>query len=127
MAGDWKECFTCREIENALIHVNRKEYLQVYESPPLRRPLLRDLGLRGDGPVVQSILEGSYRPPPGIDAYTRLYLEALESPIKDKLGLVEAPQICEEDNIYDLSKTSERTSSPPLGLHYGLWKANSQD
>ena len=54
-------------------------------------------------------------------------MTAMESPIKEKLGSSPLPTITDQDNINNLLKTPEKTSLSPSGLHYGLWKANSQD
>ena len=89
--------------------------------------MVSKLGLKGKGPAVDSILKGIYIPPDNIDKATAAYLRTLESPVKENLGNIPLPEITQQDNIDDLRKMHEKTSSSPSGLHYGLWKANSKD
>ena len=122
-----KDCFSKEEIESELLTENKKECLKAYDSPALQYPLCQELGLQGDGPAVEDILRGEYNPPSGTDPYMEAYLKALESPNKDELDNIPLPWISLVDNMEDLHKTAKRTSSSPLGLHYGLWKTNSMD
>ena len=122
-----RECYDQRSIEEALLSFNKNEYLQSYQTPPLSSQLKIDLGLKGDGPEIDNILNGNFHPSYPLDEHTLAYFRALESPIKERLADIPLPCITEKDNIDDLLKTPEKTSSSPSGLHYGLWKANSKD
>lgn len=97
--------------------------MQSYGTPFLTEPLLSDIGLRGDGPKVDDILEGTYDHP-DVDPITKVYIQELCYP-NDYTYDDDVNKVTPSDNKYDLHRTKERTSSSPSGLHYGMWKANS--
>lgn len=47
------------------------------DSPPMVPPLVQDIGYLGVGPACQDILDGTYKPPPGIDNYAGQWLSQL--------------------------------------------------
>eukprot|EP00957_Ditylum_brightwellii_P151226 11515026-Ditylum_brightwellii.AAC.1 len=104
---------------------NRKKYLQSYGTPFVEEPLLTNMGLTGNRPAVQSILEGTHEPTDGVDDITKQYISQLQFP-PDYVPPPDCP-LTVEDHRYDLKHTPKSKSSLPSGLHYGLWKAKGID
>ena len=120
--GVREELLNEREIVGACIRENKKKYFQTYNTPSLMEPLLSEIGLKGDGPGVESILNGTFQCN-NIDQYTEAYYKELKRP--QNFTPIPEEEITPQINVDDLKHTKERTSSSPSGLHYGLWKANS--
>ena len=79
--GEMVEITTKEELEQALLHENEWKYHQTEGfSQLLSGPLLDDIGLLGEGPHVENILNGSYVVPDGTNPGTKLYLAAMAVP-----------------------------------------------
>lgn len=120
-----EECLSEHDIVAACLAENKKKYLQSYDTPCLMEPLISALGLKGDGPAVDDILNGQFNCP-DVSPTTQAFLRELASP-QQPTPSPEYSRISEQNNIDDLKKTQEKTSSSPSKLHYGLWKTNSLD
>ena len=77
--GEREELLNEREIVGACISENKKKYFQTYNTPSLMEPLLSKIGLKGDGPGVESILDGTFQFN-NIDQYTEAYYKELKCP-----------------------------------------------
>ena len=108
------------DIEQALLMENLRKYHQIEGfSQLLLGPLLDDIGLLGEGPQVDNILDGSYIVPDGTTTGTRLYLSSMIRPTgtdctRKKYSI--------EDFKLGWKKMKERTSSHGPA-HFGHYKA----
>lgn len=58
------------EIEFNIMNSNRMKYHQTETTCPFfKEPLLSHFGICGDGPAIQSFMDGSYKVPVGVDEY----------------------------------------------------------
>jgi hypothetical protein len=73
-----------RDMEKAIMEENEKKFLQAIHTPFMQQPLLRDFGYLGIGPHADEVMQGEYPTPPGVDQYTRAFIEhlAMEPPIQ---------------------------------------------
>ena len=108
-----------REMEKLIMDENEKKYHQTEKSCPLLQgQRLEDIGLLGDGPEVENILNGTYQQPPDISPATKLWLDNLFIPNRDTLEAV-LTTLAEYKRGWGYVK--ESTSSGIL--HFGHYKA----
>ena len=118
--GEEIELTSREEIEQALLLEHARKYHQIENFCPLLfGELLRDIGLLGDGPHVDNILNGLYIIPDEADDGTRLYLQSLVRPATFRPS---THQYGLEDFKTSWKRTKERTSSHGPA-HFGHYKA----
>jgi exonuclease III len=116
--GRQREICNRPSIEQHLMEANEKKYHQTENGCPLTKgQLCKDIGLLGEGPKVQDILNGTYRYPPGTNNATKDFLRQLKCPP----GFRSCEPISFEEFKQGWIKTKERTSS--CGPHFGHYKA----
>ena len=117
-----KEITKKAEMEKLIIAENEKKYHQTENSCPLLQgQLLEDIGLLGDGPAVEDILNGTYIPPPSSSTATKLWLKNLHIPNRDKR---EAIQSTLREYRHGWKLVREHTASGEL--HFGHYQACAQ-
>jgi hypothetical protein len=67
--GDWVECRSKDEIEDACISEAQRRFHQTKGTPPMTAPLNIQLGYMGIGDAADRILDGQYKSKPGTDPY----------------------------------------------------------
>jgi hypothetical protein len=115
------------EMEDACIDENIAWFSQSHDTPPMTEPLVSDLGYLADTPESQSILDGTYIPPPGVNFYARLLLRELRMPDNMRLSPMTAVSVTPASNRQAWKRQKEAVSSEPDGLTYSHYIAGSQD
>ena len=107
------------EMETLIIAENEKKYHQTEKSCPLLQgQLLEDIGLLGDGPEVDNILNGKYKIPEGTSEAVKLWIKNLHIPNRDDREAM-LTTLTEYRQGWKLVK--EHTASGQL--HFGHYKA----
>lgn len=107
-------------MEDYIIRENERKFHQTEGwSPLLEGDLFRDLGKYGEGPKVESVLDGSYEPPPGTSEATKLWLKSLASPNGNYREWYNTSYM---DFQKGWKKVKERTTSGEL--HFGHFKSS---
>ena len=120
------------EIETASLNEYEKRLNLTVQSPPMTSPLLDDLGYLGVGPGSQSILDGTYCPPSGVDPYAVDWLSQLHwaCPSRDRTtppSIFRPCGISTKEHITSWRYAKERIAPGHSGLHPAHWKASCQD
>jgi hypothetical protein len=123
--GDWVECTSKDEIEDACISEAQRRFHQTKGTPPMTAPLNIQLGYMGIGDEAERILNGQYESKPGTDRYAQILLKALSrvAPTEDELEV----GISTPDFVSGWKKAKEKTASGPSLVHFGHCKAMAQD
>ena len=107
------------EMEKYIIKENEEKYHQTEKSCPLLQgQLLEDIGLLGDGPKVDEILNGTYVPPPNTTKAVKMWLKNLHIPERDER---EAVLTTLQEYRKGWQIVREHTASGEL--HFGHYKA----
>ena len=107
------------EIEKLIIAENERKYHQTEKTCPLLQgQLLEDIGLLGDGPKVDAILNGTYIPPPETSHAVKKWLQNLHIPNRDEREAA-LTTIHQYKRGWKLAR--EHTASG--NLHFGHYKA----
>jgi hypothetical protein len=87
--GDWVECTSKDEIEDACISEAQRRFHQTKGTPPMTAPLNIQLGYMGIGNATDRILNGQYESKPGTDSYAEIPLKSLSllAPKEDELEI----------------------------------------
>ena len=101
----------------------KRKYHQTENTPPMKQPLLSQIGELGIGRQTEDILRGKFQPKPRSDHYANILMQKL-SRIDDKMI---TPGITTEDYQEGWRKAKERTSSGGTILHFGHCKSMAQD
>jgi len=110
------------EMERLIIQENESKYHQTESRCPLLQgQLLRDIGLLGDGPEVENILNGTYEYPDDTSEAVRLWLDNLHTPDR-QMTEPKGYTLREYRRGWKLAK--EFTSSGDL--HFGFYKADAE-
>ncbi len=72
------ECTTPDDMYRAAQQENESRFTQSLVTPSMQEPLLSLIGPLADTEHAEAILAGSFDPPPGLDQYTLLLLQALQ-------------------------------------------------
>ena len=116
--GNIIEHNTKEALESCIRISNKKKYHQTEEHCPLlQSPLIQELGIMGEGPAIQEILQGKYEIPNTIDQYTKAFIETCQPPPKEKSKMTRSPQSFSQS----WKKMKEKTSSGEL--HFRLFKS----
>ena len=109
------------EMERMIIAENQKKYHQTEaRCPLLRGQLLEDIGILGNGPAVEDILNGTYECPEGTSEATKLWLKTLHIPNRDTRT---APIQTLREYQQGWKKAREFTASGDL--HFGHFKVEA--
>ena len=118
--GSITEVTQPRKMVRHIIKENSAKYNQNGDCPLLQDKLLKDLGILGDGPEVENVLNGTYEPPPSTSWATRRWLQQMK---------IENPTVRDEiatslkDYRRGWRKAKERTASGDL--HMGHFKVGA--
>ena len=114
--GDWVECTSKDEIEDACISEAQRRFHQTKGTPPMTAPLNIQLGYMGIGDAADRILDGQYKSKPGTDPYAEILLKSLSrvAPEEDELEI-------------SISTTNFVLGEGPSPVHFGHCKAIAQD
>ena len=119
--GIQKDITKKSEMEKYIIRENEKKYHQTERSCPLLQgELLDDIGLLGDGPAVEDILNGTYSFPPNTSEITKKWIRNLHIKNRDKRQAV-ANTLREYRQGW--KRVKEFTASGEL--HFGHYKAGA--
>jgi hypothetical protein len=123
--GDWVECTSKDEIDDACISEAQRRFHQTKGTPPMTAPLNIKLGYMGIGDAADQILDGQYESKPGTDPYVEILLKSLSrvAPEEDELEI----GISTTDFVSGWKKAKEKTASGPSPVHFGHCKAIDQD
>ncbi|KAI2502879.1 hypothetical protein MHU86_11548 [Fragilaria crotonensis] len=123
---EWRQVEVPTEIVRLLQERNRKHFGQAKGTPFTVPPLLDDLGFRGDRPLSQRILEGTYEHQPGevdqVSENVRLLLQHFEQ-VQEMAEAPSFPTISMDEFTSKLRVWSESTTTSPSGMHLGHYKA----
>jgi hypothetical protein len=115
------------KIEEVCINENISRFSQSYGTPPLREPLLSELGIWGDGPAVEAILQGTYEPPDDIDNFTRKLLKEMKMPEAIRNRDIVHPVVTSQIQQDAWKKQKEMTSASSSSPSFSHYKATSND
>jgi len=116
---------TKSKVETALSTALQAQFKCAHGSPFLQAPLALLVGPFSTGPAAAAILEGTLQCPLDVDKYTRQFIKALQFPSLAICASQVSTLLCPEDFIAHWHHAKEHTSSSPLGLHFGHYKATS--
>ena len=109
------------EIFRACAEENEKKYHQSRDTPCLQPPLQELLGYVGLTEFADSILDGTFQPPPGVSPYAIELFCQLKKPDNVQLDEV-ATQLTIEQFQSGWKRMKEFTSAGKSGLHFGHLK-----
>ncbi len=118
---EWTQIEVPSEILRLLQERNRSHFGQAHGTPFTVPPLSVDLGFRGDGPISDEILLGTY-PTHEFEENVQLLLRHLEQ-VHEMAAAAEYPTISDKDFTNKLQVWKESTTTSPSGLHLGHYKA----
>jgi hypothetical protein len=112
-------------LEGVIIQENEHKFHQTEKDCPLLKgTLYKDIGICTTGPsVLNTILDGTYNPPPSCSRATKAFLTACQKPRTD--ATIGYDYLSKENYILTWSKAKERTGSGQT--HFGHWKAALND
>ena len=120
--GEIQDITNKKEMEAMIIEENEKKYHQTKQRCPLLTgQLLEDIGLLGDGPRVDNILNGTYKCPEDTPEVVKMWLENIAIPNQDNRTHT-LQSLRSYHNGWKLAK--EYTSSGVL--HFGHFKAEAE-
>ena len=122
---DWVQHDTQEDIEKVCAWENERRFRQTSDTPFMIPPLVNEVGYLGNTEAAESILAGTYTPPPGTDKYAAKLIPHLKRPeciANDKPVDI---SINKERHIRGWRKCKERTSAGPSPLTYSHFKAGS--
>jgi hypothetical protein len=125
--GKRVELTTKPEVEKPCIRENERRFGQAEDTPFMQPPLLDKFGYTAATQAGEDVLQGTYRVPDSVDAYTRTFLGFLKLPPNFVPPNDAATIITPEENRKAWSRQSERTASESTGLHFGHYKTAIQD
>lgn len=105
---------------------NKQWFRQANDTPFMKSPLVEEFGYLGVGENAQSVLAGTYTPPPGTNEYVAMLLEQLQIPEGIKNDLMGA-FIETEQYMKGWRHAKERTTMGSEFLHFGHFKAGVRD
>lgn len=114
-------------MEEACIAENISRFTQSEDTPPMIEPLLSDLGYLADTPEAESILNGTYQPPAGVDYYAKLFLRELRMPENVRRNPMTSTTVTPAANKHAWLKQKESVSADPDGLSFSHYKAGAHD
>ena len=122
------ECYTLRhEVEQVIANVNEKKYHQTEGGSQLLTPeFLEDLGQYGEGPEVDKILSGNYRPSENASQATKDFLEACKVPREYTEPEEIHPDPVQRFQDFVHSWKIRRESTMTYNQHVGHYKAACQ-
>jgi Reverse transcriptase (RNA-dependent DNA polymerase) len=123
----WKMITEKKEIELCCIQENIKRMTQAKDTPTMREDQIQLLGLKADTMLAQEILEGNIQDTTDIHPDIINMIPFLSKPT----AIQELPSISvhitQEEYKWAWKKSREYTSCGCSGLHFGHFKASSED
>jgi hypothetical protein len=124
--GNLVERATKEEVELACMEENEQHFRQANDTPFMKSPLVEDFGYLGIGENARAVLDGTYVPPPGTNAYAVMLLEQLKIP--DSIRDDPLPAFIEtEQFIQGWRHAKEHMTMGSAFLHFGHFKAGTRD
>ena len=116
-----------KHIEEAVMREHEARFTLSHNTPSMQAPLLDELGLFGEGPAAEAIIQGTYTCLPGTDPYAKEYIEALGMPaaIRDLPPL--PSYISQEEHSKTWGTQDARKASDGDGLSNAHYIAAAQD
>ena len=109
-------------MEDSMGQENMRKYHQTETTCPFfHQNLRKDFGDLADGPGVQQVLDGTYKPAPEVDSYTKSFLAACQRK-PDSTTTLDRDKISFQKSW---SKMKEKTSS--RDLHFGHFKTGVEN
>jgi hypothetical protein len=115
------------DIEDACVEENISRFSQSNNMPFMQEPLLPLISYLADTPAAKDILQGTFEIPPGMDKYTKLFINELRMPDNIRVKPMTQTEVTPEDNKQAWSKQKETISSEPKGLSFSHYKLGAQD
>ena len=113
-------------IEHALRKENEAKFRLAYRDCPfLKRPLNTMLGQTATNDISDTILNGTFSPPPNLNKYTKRFIKCLAMPLSIKAKGQNDDTITPEQSLQYWRRKCERTSSSYSGMHIGTYKAST--
>ena len=109
-----------KQMVKHIIQENRSKYNQNGKCPLFAKKLMEDLGLLGDGPEIEKVLDGTYEPPPDTPWATRRWLQQMSIPDHQVQQEISTSL---HDYRHGWKLAKERTASGEL--HMGHFKAGA--
>jgi hypothetical protein len=78
MHGDLVEMTAKSDMETAIMIENESKYRQASQTPFMQNPLLQDFGYLGIGHHADSVMQGTYQTPLGVDPYSAMFIKQLQ-------------------------------------------------
>jgi hypothetical protein len=125
--GNRIECTDKASMEDACIAENTSRFSQAEGTPPMTEPLVSELGYLADTDAAESILNGNYDIPEGLDPYAALLISELRMPTSIRNAALVAPCVTTEDHSQGWKKQKESISADPDGLTFSHYKAGATD
>jgi hypothetical protein len=126
-SGSWVEFTSKEDIEAGCQQENSQRFSQTESTPFMTSPLIDIFGYLAQGPAADSVLDGSFVPPPGTDPYAVKLLAEL----KMAAAVREAPPMrvvfSVDEHIKGWRKAREFTASGPSGLTFSHFIAGTYD
>ena len=118
--GSIREITRQETMKRHIIRENRNKFHQMEKCPLFYEDLIADLGLMGDGPEVESVLNGFYIPPEGIRCATAHWLKQMKKKNSEAQSEIFTSL---KDYQHGWKLTKEKTASGEL--HMGHFKAGA--
>jgi len=83
--GSWNDVTDKHTMEQELMASTRRKYTASFHTPFMTPPLVNELGYLATSKAAEEILEGTYRPPKGVDPYTKQLIHQLQRPVLAEL------------------------------------------
>ena len=125
-AGTIIECCEKSSIEKACLEENLRRFTQAHNTTFASEPVRQHLDSLGMNATAQSILNGQPTLIP-LSEDQHKFVKGLKTPQKVKEGNQISNWISQKKWKSCWKTQKEDTSSGPSGLHFGHFKANSQD
>jgi hypothetical protein len=78
MHGNLVEMTAKSDMETAIMIENESKYRQASRTPFMQNPLLKDFGYLGIGNHADSVMQGTYQTPLGVDPYSAMFIQQLQ-------------------------------------------------
>ena len=126
-SGEICECKNEEEMIAYMVKSNLSRQQQSIETPFITTPLVDIFGYLAKDGVAQSVINGTYQPPPNTPKYVIEFLQTLEMPATIReLGPVDLSTSCEE-NRTGWGNMKTRTGLEPSAPSFGSCKTTSMD
>lgn len=122
---DWQVYSSKEDIEAACLWENCRRFNQAHTTPAMTEPLFSSLGVDGMTAFGQSVLDGTFTPPPGSDEWAVKLLRQLQYIPDVAAGRRLDTGLSTEKYCQAWKSAKEKTAPGPSGYHFGHFKANT--